>query len=312
LSTIDRNSAGRDPGLPAALLRRAMSWSVRVGVFLLVAKVTAYTLTRSAAILSDAAESIVHLVAVFFAAYSLRLSSKPPDETHRYGHAKISFFSAGTEGAMILIAAGYIYSESIRKLFHPEALQNLILGIALTVLATVVNGVLGWYLIRVGKAHDSFIVQANGRHTLTDCWTSVAVLFSLVLTALTGVTYVDPVIGILVATNILVTGIKLLRSGFSGLMDTADPETQNAIRQVLDRETQKDAVTYHNLRHRYTGDTHWIEVHLVFPGDVLLSEAHQVATRIEDSLCEAIKPRAHVTTHLESALDHDTLHRGGD
>jgi cation diffusion facilitator family transporter len=296
----------------STISRRAMNWSVGVGIFMLAAKVGAYLFTSSAAILSDAAESIVHLVAVFFAAYSLRLANKPADDTHRYGHAKIGFFSAGVEGAMILIAAAYIYSESIRKLFQPTAILNVGIGAALTAIVTVINGALGLYLVRIGKTHHSLIVEANGRHTLTDCWTSGAVLVSLALTAWTGSKLIDPVIGILIATNILLTGALLIRSSFSGLMDTADPVTQSAIRDVLDRETRKTAITYHNLRHRNTGDAHWIEVHLVFPAGVLLSDAHRIATTIEDRLVEEIKPRAHVTTHLESALDHDTLHRGGD
>ncbi len=294
------------------LPRRALNWAVAVGLFMFAVKVSAYRFTGSAAILSDAAESIVHLVAVFFAAYSLRLSSKPADETHRYGHAKIGFFSAGVEGAMILIAAGFIYVESVQKLRQPQPLEHIPLGTLLTIMVTIVNGALGLYLVRVGRSFRSLIVEANGRHTLADCLTSAAVLLSLGLTSLTGSKVIDPIIGILIATNILITGIRLVRSGFSGLMDTADPATQAEIRAVLDRETNQNAVTYHNLRHRNMGDAHWIEVHLVFPAGVLLSDAHRTATRIENSICREIKPRAHVTTHLESALDHDTLHKEGD
>jgi cation diffusion facilitator family transporter len=296
----------------ASSARRAMAWSLAVGVIMLVLKVGGYYVTHSAAILSDAAESVVHLVAVAFAAYSLRLSFKPADESHRYGHAKIGFFSAGLEGGMILVAAAYIYVESIHKLLHATPTQNLGLGALLIAAAAVINGVLGYYLIHVGKRTHSLILEANGKHTLTDCWTSVAVLASLALTHLTKYQPIDPIIGILMATNILLTGLKLIRSGFSGLMDASDPETQTKILAVLDREAASHSITYHNLRHRNMGDSYWIDVHLVFPPGVLLSDAHRAATAIESCLETTIEPSAHVTTHLESALDHDVLHRGGD
>jgi cation diffusion facilitator family transporter len=291
---------------------RAMAWSVAVGIVMVVLKLGGYYVTHSTAILSDAAESVVHVVAVVFAAYSLRLSFKPADESHRYGHAKISFFSAGLEGGMILIAAGFIYVESVQKLLHGASTENLGLGAFLIAAAAVINGVLGYYLVHVGKTTHSLILEANGKHTLTDCWTSVAVLVSLALVYLTHYHPIDPIIGILMATNILLTGLKLVRSGFSGLMDASDPENQNRILAVLDRETARHSITYHNLRHRNMGDSYWIDLHLVFPPGMLLSDAHRIATSIETCLETTIHPSAHVTTHLESALDHDVLHHGGD
>lgn len=296
----------------SASASQAMTWSVAIGLAMFALKLGGYFVTHSAAILSDAAESIVHLVAVAFAAYSLRLSFKPADESHRYGHAKIGFFSAGLEGGMILIAACYIYIESIRKLLHTAPTENLGLGAILVAAAAGINGALGYYLIHVGKKTHSLILEANGKHTLTDCWTSLAVLVSLALTYLTNYAAIDPIIGILIATNILFTGSKLVRSGFSGLMDASDPQTQTRILTILERETARYSITYHNLRHRNMGDSYWIDVHLVFPAGVLLSDAHRTATAIENCLETTIQPSAHVTTHLESALDHDVLHRGGD
>jgi cation diffusion facilitator family transporter len=294
------------------LLWRAMSWSLGVSLGMVFLKMGAFFITSSAAILSDAAEAIVHVVAVLFATYSLRLSSKPADATHRYGHAKIGFFSAGIEGSLILLVAFYIYFHSGKKLFYPEPLENLPLGIVLTIIAAFVSGALGFYLIRSGRKYHSFLVEANGKHTLTDCWTSAAVLISLVLTWFFHWAPIDPLIGILIATNILVTGIRLVRSGFSGLMDAADPTVQQSIVELLDRETSKRGVSYHNLRHRNLGDTNWVEFHLVFPAGVLLSDAHRVATEIEETLETNIASGAKVTTHLESALDHDIVHRRGD
>ena len=290
----------------------AMRWSVGVSFGMVLIKVSGFLLTNSAAVLSDAAESIVHIVGVLFAAYSLRFSHKPADETHRYGHAKIGFFSAGVEGTMIVVAALFIYLESIRKLVQPEPLTNLVAGLVLSGIAAVSNGILGLYLLRSAKKHHSLILEANGKHTLADCWTSLAVLLTLLLTGLFHWTALDPVIGILVATSIVYTGIRLVQSSFSGLMDEADPKVQKLITEILDRETEYRNVSYHNLRHRNLGDTQWVEFHLVFPAGVLLSDAHRIATEIEDVLGSKVAPKAKVTTHLESALDHHILHQEGD
>ena len=290
----------------------AMRWSVGVSFGMVLVKVTGYLLTNSAAVLGDAAESVVHVVGVLFAAYSLRLSHKPADESHRYGHAKISFFSAGVEGTMIVIAALFIYVESIRKLIQPEPLTHLLQGLVLSTIAAAGNGILGFYLLRSAKKHDSLIVEANGKHTLADCWTSLAVLATLFLAGVLHWTPLDPVIGILVATNIVFTGIRLVHSSFSGLMDEADPKLQKFITEILDRETEGRNVSYHNLRHRNLGDTQWVEFHLVFPAGVLLSDAHRTATEIEGVLGSKVAPKAKVTTHLESALDHHILHQEED
>ena len=152
----------------------AMRVSVMIGFFMLGTKVLAYWMTGSAAILSDAAESVVHVVAVSFAAYSLWLSRKPPDPTHHYGHDKIAFFSAGFEGAMIVLAAIYIVFESIHRLIAVPKLENLGTGALLVLVAGLVNGALGGYLVWIGKKHGSLILVADGQHVLTDCLTSLA------------------------------------------------------------------------------------------------------------------------------------------
>jgi cation diffusion facilitator family transporter len=290
----------------------AMRWSVGVSFGMVLVKVAGFLLTNSAAVLSDAAESIVHVVGVLFAAYSLRFSHKPADETHRYGHAKIGFFSAGVEGTMIVMAALFIYAESIRKLVQPEPLTNLSEGLVLSSIAAAGNGILGLYLLSSAKKHHSLILEANGKHTLADCWTSLAVLATLFLAGILHWTPLDPVIGILVATNLVYTGIRLVQSSFAGLMDEADPKVQKFITEILDRETERRNVSYHNLRHRNLGDTQWVEFHLVFPAGVLLSDAHRIATEIEGVLGSKVTPKAKVTTHLESALDHHILHQEGD
>lgn len=288
--------------------RFAMHLSLGIGLVMFAIKGTAYVLTGSAAILSDAAESVVHVAAVAFAAYSLRLSYRPADEDHPYGHAKIAFFSAGFEGAMIVLAAIYIIYESLHKWLAGLQLAHLGAGTALTAAAAVINGWLGGYLVWQGRRQHSLIVQANGKHVLTDCWTSVAVLIGLALVLTTGWLPFDPLCGILMACHILWSGIGLLRSAFFGLMDKADPTAHAMLIALLDQETRRHGLSYHQLRHRNLGDAHWVEVHLLFPPGVALVDAHRVATEIEEVLEGSLQPSAYVTTHLECASDHAHLH----
>jgi len=285
-----------------------MNLSLGVGILMFVPTVSAYTLTGSAAILSDAAESVVHVAAVAFAFVSLRWSDKPADESHLYGHAKIAFFSAGFEGGMIVLAAFYIIYESAHKWLSGLQIENLGWGTLMTAAAAIINGALGAYLLWVGRRKHSLILEANGRHVLTDCWTSAAVLVGLALTTLTGWKPWDPICGMFMALNILRSGGGLVRSAFSGLMDQADPMVQSQLKGILDRETGRRGLRYHQLRHRNVGDAHCVEMHLIFPDGTSLVDAHREATAIERLIEQAIQPRAFVTTHLESIADHDELH----
>ena len=291
-------------------LSLGMTLSLVIGSLMFVMKVSAYLLTGSAAILSDAAESVVHVAAVFFAAYSLRLSYKPADDEHMYGHAKIAFFSAGFEGAMIILAAIYIIYESIHKWIIGLHLENLGYGSLLTAAATLINGALGGYLIWLGRRKRSLILEANGKHVLTDCWTSAAVLVGLGLTLTTKWLPWDPICGILMAINILLSGGGLVRSALAGLMDQADPHAHRQLVEILKRETAKYGIAYHALRHRNVGDAHWVELHFLFPHGTPLGEAHRTATAIEQVIEQSLPPRAHVTSHLESRDDHDAVHAG--
>lgn len=281
-----------------------MTLSVAVGVLLLALKAVAWQWTGSTAILSDLGESAAHLVAVCFAAYSLWLSLRPADANHLYGHAKISFFSAGFEGAMIMAAAFFILYEAIDAALSGPELSNLPIGLALTTLGAVLNGVLGWHLVRTGQKRGSIILEANGHHVLTDCWTSLGVLIALGLVQLTGWLYWDPLFAAAAALNILLSGLRLIRRSVSGLMDATDPAIHRQIEELVVAETRKHGITHHNLRHRNIGDAHHVELHLDFPADVLLRDAHRVATEIEDSLEQKIHPAARVITHLECEGDH--------
>ena len=288
--------------------RFAMRLSLGVGFFMLASKIAAYWLTGSAAILSDAAESVVHIVAVSFAAYSLWLSLKPPDRSHLYGHDKISFFSAGFEGAMIVMAAFYIIYVSIQKWMAGLKLEHLGFGTGLIVLASLINGGLGFFLIAMGKKHRSLILEANGRHVLTDCWTSIGVVLGLTLAMFTGWLGFDPLVAILVALNILWSGGHLIRRSIGGLMDEVEPAVEAQLKKLLDTLTGQYGLQYHGLRHRSTGSTLWIEFHLLFAANTALASAHAVATRIEEELERQWPGRAEVLTHLEALEDHEQIH----
>jgi cation diffusion facilitator family transporter len=291
--------------------RVAMLISLAVGFLMLGTKVLAYGMTGSAAILADAAESVVHVVAVSFAAYSLWLSGKPPDPTHLYGHDKIAFFSAGFEGAMIVLAAVYIVFESIHRLIAGPQLENLGAGALLILVAGLINGALGGYLLWVGKTYGSLILEADGRHVLTDCLTSLGVLVGLGLTILTGWGRFDPMVAILVALQILWMGSKLIRQSIGGLMDEVDPVAQAQIRQLLIEMTSEAGVEFHGLRHRNAGDTTWVEFHLLFPKDTSLESAHTLATRIEERIQHNSTMRTEVISHLETLENHREVHRRG-
>jgi cation diffusion facilitator family transporter len=288
--------------------RLAMQLSLGIGFLMFFAKIFAYLITGSAAILSDAAESVVHVVAVSFAAYSLSVSLKPADGTHLYGHDKVSFFSAGFEGAMIVIAAIYIIYVSIRKWIVGLELQNLGWGTMLIVLAAVINGALGGYLLWVGKKKRSLILEANGKHVLTDCWTSAGVIVGLCLAMLTGWLQFDPIVAILAGLNILWSGGKLMRQSIGGLMDEVDPETGAQIKRLLDQMTAELGIQYHGLRHRNAGNTMWVEFHLLFAKGVPLDSAHEIATQIEERIEKEFPIRTEVISHLETIEDHQQVH----
>ncbi|MBI4546911.1 MAG: cation transporter [Ignavibacteriae bacterium] len=308
VETLKENTSSSYTNAQMGQMRRAMKFSLSVGFLMLVMKIYAYVITGSTAILSDAAESIVHILAVSFAAFSLRLSLKPADRSHMYGHDRISFFSAGFEGAMIVIAALYIIYEAIEKWISGLALQNIDTGTIFIALATAINGGLGWYLIRQGKKHHSILLEANGKHVLTDSWTSLGVIIGLILTMLTGWLPFDPILAIIVAGNILWTGGKLMRRSVGGLMDETDPIIDARLRTILKKETDKYQIHFHGLRHRNAGNKLLIEFHLLFHQSTPIAQAHEQATKIEQAICQQLPMQAEVITHLEPIEGHDEVH----
>jgi cation diffusion facilitator family transporter len=248
-------------------------------------------------------------VAVSFAAFSLWLSLKPADESHPYGHEKISYFSAGFEGAMIVIAAFYIIFEATRKWLEGLPIQNLGQGTLIVAGAAVVNGALGGFLVWQGKRQRSLILVANGKHVLTDVYTSLGVVVGLYLTLLTGWQPFDPILAILVAVNILWSGGKLIRQAFGGLMDERDAQIDATIQEALKQTAPGDILEYHALRHRQTGNSIFIDIHILFRKGIPLCDAHEAVTKAEKKIVEALLPQnALVTTHLECFEGHGSHH----
>jgi cation diffusion facilitator family transporter len=288
--------------------RFAMRLSLIVGVLMLVGKVAAYLFTGSSAIFSDAAESVVHVVAVAFAVFSLWLSTRPAVPHFHYGYERITFFSAGFEGAMIVLAAGSIIVTTTQKWRHGLTLDNLGSGVALVLAAGVVNAFLGWYLLRMGKRNHSLILEADGKHVLTDSWTSFGVVAGLGLVMMTGWKPFDPLVAFAIAANILWSGGRLMWNSMRGLLDYSDPIIGHQIRNRLDVICEELGLQYHGVRFRTTGYRQIIEVHLLFPHTMVVGEAHRLATMMEERLTIDLEVPAEVTTHLESLEDHSEVH----
>ena len=286
----------------------AMRLSLIFGLAMLIGKTTVFFMTHSAAIFSDAAESVVHVVAVGFAAFSLRLSTKSASPQFLYGYERITFFSAGFEGAMIVVAAIAILYESIRKWMAGLQLEHLGTGALLILVAGMANAGLGYYLLRTGRRTNSLILEADGKHVLTDSWTSFGVVGGLGLVLLTHWKPFDPIVAIGVAANILWSGGHLVWNSAVGLLDYSDPEAGRKIREKLDTICSELTIQYHGVRFRTTGYRQIIEVHLLFPRVTSVSDAHRLATTLEERLPSELGIPAEITTHLECLEDHAEVH----
>lgn len=292
---------------PEARLKNAVIISFIVSVILLGVKFGAYVLTGSAAILSDATESIVNVIAAAFAYYSLKVAMKPPDEDHPYGHGKAEFFSAAFEGGAIIVAALWIIYKAVHELVIGPEFHKLDVGIWLINFSIVVNFLLGIYLVKKGQKEKALILEADGKHLLTDVLTSVGVVVGLVIMYFTGWLWLDGVIAILMAALIIRTGVGLLRVAAGGMMDVRCKDDDAAIRSILDEQEFREVCGYHKLRHRHSGGMHFVDFHLIFPRETTVSQAHAVATAIEAKVAEALGD-AGVMAHIEPCKRKDCPH----
>ncbi|GBF04967.1 cation diffusion facilitator family transporter [Deinococcus aerius] len=272
--------------------------SVVVAAVVLGLKFLAYLLTGSVALYSDALESIINVAAALAALIALRVAARPADANHPYGHTKAEYFSAVAEGVLIVLAAASIAREAWPVLLHPRPVEAPWAGLLVNVGASALNGVWAAVLLRAGRAARSPALLADGRHILTDVVTSVGVVAGVLLARVTGLSWLDPALALLVAVNILWSGWGLIRESVGGLMDASvDPTTEARIRHAMS-EHAEGALEMHDLRTRHAGRLTFIEFHLVVPGEMTVTQAHAICDRLEEAL-QAETPGAHVTIHVE-------------
>lgn len=286
-------------------MTRPMSRATRIGygslivaVVVLGIKALAWLMTGSVALYSDAMESIVNLATALAALVAIRVAERPADAGHPYGHHKAEYFSAVLEGVMIVIAALLILHASATALLDPQPLDAPYSGLAVNLLASVVNGAWCWVLLREGRRLRSPALQADGRHLLSDVVSSVGVTIGVLAAVLTGMYWLDPVLAALVALNILWSGWVVVRASVGGLMDAAvPPETLAQMHAVIAAQGE-GAVQAHDLRTRHAGNATFVEFHLVVPGEMSVDEAHRICDRIEAGLKEMVE-NCIVTIHVE-------------
>ena len=293
--------AARGRARPVDLTRFA--WlSIAAALLTIALKTVAWQVTGSVGLLSDAAESLVNLVAAVVALVALTVAVRPADDTHHFGHSKAEYFSAAAEGMMIFVAAAVILFSAIQRFLHPRALENVGVGLAVSVAASVVNGLVAVVLLRAGARYRSITLTADGKHLMTDVWTSVGVVVGVLLVWLTGWERLDPVVAFAVGLNILVTGWRLIRSASAGLMDVSLPrEDDEVIREVLGRFTSAE-VGWHRLLTREAGNRRFMQFDLLVPGGWTVRRGHDLVEDITAALMAEF-PDIDVLCHVEPVED---------
>jgi cation diffusion facilitator family transporter len=283
-------------------LKRFAWFSIAAALATIALKLAAWLLTDSVGLLSDAMESGVNLVGGIMALAMLEVAARPADKEHAFGHSKAEYFSSGIEGTLILFAAIAIAYAAIQRLIHPKLLEKPGLGLAISVAASLINLFVALTILRAGKKHDSITLQANAHHLLTDVWTSAGVLVGVVMVVLSGWQWLDPGVAILVAANIVWTGVRIVRASILGLMDTAlPPEELAKIHHVLEPHKQT-GVQYHALCTRQSGSERFISLHVLVPGEWTVQRGHDLIERIEADI-RGILTHATVFTHIEAKED---------
>ena len=276
--------------------------SIAAALVTIALKTAAWQITGSVGLLSDAAESLVNLVAAVVALVALTVAVRPADQNHHFGHSKAEYFSAAAEGMMIFVAAAVILFSSIQRFLNPQALENVGAGLAVSVVASVVNGLVAVVLLRAGARYRSITLTADGKHLMTDVWTSVGVVVGVLLVWVTGVERLDPVVAFAVGLNILVTGWRLIRSASAGLMDVSLPKEDNAvIEAVLGRFTSAE-VSWHRLLTREAGNRRFMQFDLLVPGGWTVQRGHDLVEDITDALVAEF-PDIDVLCHIEPVED---------
>ena len=276
--------------------------SIGAALLTIALKLGAYLLTNSVGFLSDSLESGVNLVAAIGAVWALTYAAKPPDEEHAFGHSKAEYFSSGFEGALILVAAVSIAIAAIPRLLNPQPLEQLSFGLVLSVVASAINGITALILLKAGKRLRSITLRADAHHLLTDVWTSVGVILGLLLVSVTGWLILDPLIALLVAANIVWTGVKLIKESGSALLDASIPlEERQMIDEILSHY-DRHQVQFHAIRTRMAGTKKFVSFHILVSGNWSIQQGHDLCEEVETAISKAL-PHVNVFTHLEPLED---------
>jgi cation diffusion facilitator family transporter len=277
--------------------------SIAAALATIALKTGAYFLTGSVGLLSDALESLVNLAGAVMALGMLTIAARPADESHVYGHSKAEYFASVTEGLLVLGAAAGIIGTAVNRLLQPRELEQLGLGLGVSVAASVVNLIVARILLREGKARQSITLEADAHHLMTDVWTSAGVIGGVAIAGLTGWNFLDPLLAIAVAINIIWTGVRLVSRSVSGLMDAALPVQEQVLIQNVMEKYHEKGVMFHALRTRQAGARRFISVHILVPGEWTVHDAHHVAEDFEADIREALGSVVTVFTHIEPAED---------
>ena len=283
----------------------AVGLSLIVAVALMTVKFWAWHLTGSSAILSDALESIINVIAGGFALISVWIAERPPDESHPYGHGKIEYFSAGFEGAMIVLAALSIFYAGGQRIVNPQPIPHFESGLLLLLGAALVNSLLGIFLLRIGRRTRSLTLEADGRHVLTDVYTSAGVLAGLLVVKVTGQYRLDGLVACLMGVQILATGYRLVRKAVSGLMDETDTALIDQLAEELETHRRLLWIDIHEMRCRRAGRMVHISLHLILPRDLSLEAAHDEAKHLERLLADFLKDPTSIVIHMDPCLEID-------
>ena len=287
----------------ATSLERYAWLSVAAALATIGLKMLAWWLTGSVGLLSDAMESLVNLAAALLALSMLRLAAAPPDEAHQYGFSKAEYFSAGIEGALIVLAAAGIIFAAVPRLITPQPLDAPVIGLALTAAASGINLAVGMLLIRIGKREHSITLEADGRHLMTDVWTSAGVIAGVALVYITGWLRLDALVALAVAVHIVWIGFGLMRRSWKGLLDAAiSPEDANEVTRLFTEYSKRYGVTFHALRTRQAGARRFISFHLLVPDEWPVAQAHRLSEEIEERI-RMLVPNAGVFVHIEPISD---------
>lgn len=276
--------------------------SIVAAIVTIVLKAGAYVLTGSVGLLSDALESGINLIAALVGFWALSFAAKPPDAEHAFGHSKAEYFSSGLESALIIVAAVSIGIAAWERLLAPQPIEQIGLGLALSLAATVINGGVAVVLLRAGRRLRSITLRADAHHLLTDVWTSAGVVIGILIVKLTGWLVLDPVIALIVAANIVWAGVRLLRETGSGLLDRSLPIEEQRIILDLLMPYQENGIQFHAFRTRVAGSRRFVSFHVLVPGTWTVQQGHNLCEEIELAIGQRL-PETHITTHLEPLED---------